>query len=239
MLRARAGETVAEESDLFADDDETPSETPDDVPFADHVAQVAGGAEALASACLGHESGPVFRRAGFWHDAGKLDTRFQTLLHGGAPGTAMPLAKSPNLPKSAAHAQEIRRLAELPEGFRHEMLSLQLAERLLPAELAPVDRELLLHLIAAHHGYARPFAPVFLDADPPAVRGTVQDVPVSLGATERAGLVPPHRLDSGVSDRFWTLVRRYGWWGLPYREAILRLADWHASAHPRKGGDAP
>ena len=84
---------------------------------------------------------------------------------------------------------------------------------------------MILHLIAAHHGYARPFAPVVLDDDPPDVEyeGAVL---ASADRSER----PPHRLDSGVADRFWSLTRRYGWWGLAYIETLLRLADQQASA---------
>lgn len=234
VLRARSAHPTADEPDFFADDDDTPSEAPEEIPLADHCAQVANIAEQLARACLGQADATLARLAGQWHDAGKLDSRFQEVLRGGvASDGGEPLAKSPRKRRAREEANAIAEVAGLPSGFRHEMLSLQLAERFCAAEFSADDRDLLLHLITSHHGHARPFAPICEDGKPPAVNGQLDGVAVNLPAEERRALIPPHRLDSGVPDRFWALVRRFGWWGLAYREAILRLADWHASAHPK------
>jgi CRISPR-associated endonuclease/helicase Cas3 len=98
----------------------------------------------------------------------------------------------------------------LLDGYRHELGSLPLAEKdsriqNLPAEL----RELALHLIAAHHGFARP------------VIGTraCEDALPSV-VEERA---------REVALRFARLQRRWGPWGLAWWEALLRAADQQAS----------
>jgi CRISPR-associated endonuclease/helicase Cas3 len=95
----------------------------------------------------------------------------------------------------------------------------------------PNDRslaDLFLHLIASHHGHARPLAPVSDDSQAPALEGKLGALRISLSGEDRRRWIA-HRVDSGLSDRFWRLTRRYGWWGLAYLEAILRLGDWYAS----------
>lgn len=176
----------------------------------------------------------LFERAATLHDLGKADERFQAMLRRTdrtdawllAGVASALLAKSDAAPLTPAQQRKARERAGLPPGFRHEMLSVQLAE--LSSELPDDEHEraLLLHLIAAHHGYARPFAPVVPDDELPAVEAG----DIELTHEQRARLTPPHRIDSGVAERFWQLTRRYGWWGLPYLEAVLRLADQQASA---------
>jgi CRISPR-associated endonuclease/helicase Cas3 len=183
------------------------------------------------------------------HDLGKADERFQAMLRrsdrtdawllGGGNSTF--LAKSDGLPQTPSQRLQACQRAGLPEGFRHEMLSAELAEHAeqLPGNVA--DRDLLLHLISAHHGYARPFAPVVFDEEPPGVEVDG----VQLTHQQREAIAPPCRVDSGVAERFWTLTRRFGWWALAYLEAVLRLADQQASAredagvYDNKGADEP
>jgi CRISPR-associated endonuclease/helicase Cas3 len=143
---------------------------------------------------------------------------------------ATPLGKSAFVPASPARRRAIREASGLPENFRHEILSMQVAQRSggLPEDEHLAD--LVLHLIASHHGHGRPLAPVSPDPSPPAVAGRLSTVRIDLDAGTRAASPPPHRMDSGLADRFWRLTRRYGWWGLAYLESILRLADWYGSA---------
>jgi len=89
----------------------------------------------------------------------------------------------------------------------------------------------VLHLVASHHGYCRPFAPAVLDENPVEVAlqqhqsetfGVIDFSPVSSSHEL-------HRLGSPLADRFWRLVEKYGWLELCWLEAVLRLADHRAS----------
>lgn len=179
---------------------------------------------------------PALLTAAAIHDWGKADERFQAMLLNGtrALAWAQPclVAKSAKLPESAAAYEAARFRAELPNGFRHEFLSVQLAENAAAASLLSANtlqRTLTLHLIASHHGYARPFAPWISDDSPPPVKIKHHDSRIEMSTEERLAH-PPHRLDSGVAERFWQLTRHFGWWGLAYLETTLRLADQQASA---------
>jgi CRISPR-associated endonuclease/helicase Cas3 len=173
------------------------------------------------------------------HDWGKVDPRFQAMLRGTIPFAAMAseilLAKSGSIAFSAAARRVARQRAELPEGFRHEMLSVQMAENSVGATALPtnpVHHALALHLIATHHGYGRPFAPLVDDDAPPAVSLPMDGKTITITEKERLEH-PVHELDSGLAERFWQMNRRYGWWGIALLEAVLRLADQSASANPQ------
>jgi len=203
------------------------------VSLADHTDHVAKVLDHILVSVAANVRAEAYSIAAGRHDWGKADERFQALLRGTdrtdawlfAGESPTLLAKSDGLPRTPRERNEARERSGLPAGFRHEMLSVQLAERSGISALDPAECELILHLIAAHHGNGRPFAPVVLDDDPP----DVQYGGVELSSADRVDR-PPHRLDSGVAERFWALTRRYGWWGLAYLETLLRLADQQASA---------
>jgi CRISPR-associated endonuclease/helicase Cas3 len=167
------------------------------------------------------------------HDLGKADRRFQIMLHrSDEPAMlemvdhfAMPdanqlLAKSGMDRTDAAALKRARQISCYPDGGRHEAQSVALIMNNQAALARAHDCELVLHLVGSHHGCGRPFMPVALDPAPLEVAVRLDDI--EYRANSAHGL---ERLDSGVSDRFWRLVRRYGWYGLAYLEAIVRLSD--------------
>lgn len=198
------------------------------VTLAQHSADVMAEIQRLCDNLdVPRDLSATLRVAAQLHDLGKADPRFQAML------TGKPLHIAYMLPRLWAKSTDGRpQRGLLPDSYRHEMISLALMDRFQIAE-EPVDEALLKHVIAAHHGYGRPFAPVCIDPSPPGINlrefggGTVS-------AEERASWVAAHRLDAGISERFWILNRRYGWWGAAYLESLLRLADWQASASPRR-----
>ena len=167
------------------------------------------------------------------HDVGKSDPRFQALLHGGNPWAAqaagMLLAKSDALPTGRGEGRRARRESGYPVAGRHELLSVRLIESAPGLLESAHDPELVLHLVASHHGFCRPFAPVVTDDEPLEVEHATLGHRMSAGSA--TGL---ERLDSGVTERFWQLVRRYGWWGLAWLEALMRLADHRCSEDEQK-----
>lgn len=220
------------EPDLFSDDDDLLSATGQEVSLAVHSESVVQPVKKLANHCLAEDFLAPLRTAACWHDAGKLDERFQVLLRQGDELAAIdgePLAKSADIPPSPAQRRAIRAASGLPLDFRHEMLSLQLAERYAPLPASKAISDLVLHLIASHHGHARPFAPASPDLVLPAVYGSLDGVHIDLSSQERGSLLRPHTIGAGIPERFWRLTRRYGWWGLAYLEAMLRLGDWYGS----------
>ena len=196
------------------EDDVSHSRRANAVLLCDHSRGVADWARRYAIGC-GIE-GPeldAIECAALLHDAGKADPLFQRAMHDGNRyyDPTLLLAKSP-------HARR--------PPVRHELMSVRMAES--DTELLrdnPDARDLALHLIASHHGYCRPFAPFRpADLEPRAAEFEIKGA--SLQGEGPTGL---ERLDSGVAERYWRLTRRYGWWGLAYLEAILRVADWSRS----------
>ena len=96
--------------------------------------------------------------------------------------------------------------------YRHEFGSLLDIREKPDFQSKPEEmQELILHLIAAHHGRGRPHFPEIEASDPEHTEDE---------ANALAAAVPRH---------FARLQRRYGRWGLAYLESLVRAADVMAS----------
>jgi CRISPR-associated endonuclease/helicase Cas3 len=174
--------------------------------------------------------------AAWLHDVGKADPRFQRWLVGGSEIRASLqealLAKSALPPGNAAQRRLARKRAGYPDGYRHEILSLAMVGSSEGLLARAHDRDLVLHLVGSHHGWCRPLAPPVDDPEELVVQLEIDGERLESSTRHRLA-----RLDSGVIDRFWRLNERYGWWGLAWLEAILRLAD-HRASEAAQAGDA-
>ena len=179
----------------------------------EHQAWVASEAARIAVALgLPDEDQAMLRAAAFHHDDGKKASRWQRAFN--APHEGGPYAKTPG---------PLNR--KVLNGYRHEFQSMLDAEE---TGLDGLDRpdprfDLALHLIAAHHGRARPVISIEgCDSLPPTAAA--------------------HRAHEAAM-RFARLQRQWGPWGLAWWEALLRAADQRASRkldkamsrNPKKG----
>lgn len=146
-----------------------------------------------------------------WHDAGKRRAIWQRSI-GNREYPDRVLAKSgPNLPGATTK-------------YRHEFGSLiDIARREEFQALAPEMRDLVLHLVAAHHGRARPH---FSEDEAFDWENAAEGVAIA----------------REVPRRYARLQRRYGRWGLAYLESLVRAADARASRESERaraaGGEA-
>jgi CRISPR-associated endonuclease/helicase Cas3 len=215
------------------------------VSLAEHSADVETFAREYATHCgLGKGLAEHIAIAAWLHDIGKADRRFQLMLRGGSEieffKDEAPWAKSAMPPGAREAHRRAQQKSGYPPGARHEVQSLAMLQARLKSVEETLkkagatkepDLDLVLHLVASHHGYCRPFAPAVVDEHP-------VDVTLAEHASNTFGKIDfgpttsrneLHRLDSPLADRFWALISKYGWLELCWLEAILRLADHRAS----------
>lgn len=134
--------------------------------------------------------------AGGGHDTGKRRRCWQRAI--GNTDFATPLAKS-------GHA---RFNMTFNGGYRHEFGSLLDAkgDTKIQAISDAVLRDVVLHLIASHHGYARPH-----------FREEAFDKETAYKICRETAIE--------AMQCFGRLQARYGWWGLAWLEALLKAAD--------------
>ena len=180
-------------------DEESRSMAPIRQGLDEHQSWVASEAVRIATALeLPEEDRTMLRAAALHHDDGKKAPRWQRAFN--APREGGPYAKT-------AGPLNHRVL----NGYRHEFQSLLDAEEngLDGLDHSDPRFDLALHLIAAHHGRARPVIGIEgCDSLPPTA------------AARRA---------QEAALRFARLQRQWGPWGLAWWEALLRAADQRAS----------
>lgn len=147
---------------------------------------------------LGQHLEAALVAAAKWHDQGKDREIWQSYACNNN-GSDHPLAKSQNY----RHGRAL-------SGYRHEFGSLLEAMHA-PKLCDTPESELVLHLVAAHHGHARPH------------------FDIRAFDKEKFGTSDNEKASVEVMQRFGRLQNCFGRWGLAWLESLLRCADIQAS----------
>jgi len=208
------------EAMLRADAFDELSFTATSVALAQHLGSV-GEVAARIGERIGLPSDLVqaVRTGGRLHDIGKLDPRFQRWLDPFGAATE-PVAKSG---RPWSRWESDRRAAGWPHRGRHEELSRRLVAAWLNERPIEWDGDLILHLVATHHGFGRPLIPPVANDTAAEIRGEIDgDQIFASGDLSEADWDQP--------ARFRRCCERYGYWGLALLETIVRQADHQVSA---------
>lgn len=189
------------------------------VSLENHLNGVAARTRAVAERLGLSEMAEDLELVARLHDLGKLDDRFQRLC--GRRQKEEPIAQS-----GQSWIERLRRAAvsDYPKGERHEALSVEL---ILQHGLhnGANDPELVEHLVASHHGWARPFVRT--------AKGQARIDDSLFGYKFDGDLA--HAEAERAPARFRAVQQRFGWLGLAWLEAIIRLSD-HRQVEAQKKG---
>jgi len=225
-----------ESSEIYGDDRR--SRLPRTVELTRHLCDVEDEAEGLCKALGGVEKQSAILLACRWHDVGKSHPVFQATMHDCSVEEAA--SRVPLLAKSPSRRRHQRK------HFRHELASML---AWLEHGGDQNDTDLVAYLIAAHHGKVRMSLRAVPDEqEPPSpygprfARGVWEGdhLPeLEIPGREKIA-VSRLRMDlielgEGAMGPSWTartqkLLDTYGPFRLAWLEALVRIADWRASA---------
>ncbi|QDT31134.1 type I-G CRISPR-associated helicase/endonuclease Cas3g [Thalassoglobus polymorphus] len=201
------------------DDDGSKATVIEPIPWPQHTEQVIEYATQIGDSLL--STAPEIRHAlilaARFHDFGKRRTVWQRSI--GNPSPSVPYEKSGKaknwgqLIESTRYRHEFGSLLNLlhpSEEDRQEFVTAYSEF----VEMNEEQRDIVLHLIAVHHGRGRPHFPIDEVFDPKYSQKLSDEI-----AKE-------------VPRRFARLQRRFGRWGLAWLESLFRSADYAASARP-------
>jgi CRISPR-associated endonuclease/helicase Cas3 len=174
------------------------------IPLSAHTRDVETLARSFAEKSgLAPELIEAVTLAGRFHDLGKRRQIWQQSIGNFDPNRVLAKSGRRSIPP------------QLRTDYRHELGSVLDLESVPEFQrLSPEMKDVVLHLVAAHHGRARPHFPAGEIFDPQS---------------------PSERVTTFAAEaprRFARLQHKYGRWHLAWLESLLRAADYAASANP-------